>query len=59
MKITANASYGVCQVVATTSQPASDDFHHLDDRQFVDESSPTEKVVSYASIEAFMASSLL
>ena len=59
MKITANASYGVYEVVATTAQPASDDFRHLDDVLCVDESLPTEKVVSYLSIKAFMASSLL
>ena len=59
MKITASASYGVSQVVAATSQPASDGFGHLDDVRCVDDSLPTEEVVSNANFEAFMASSLL
>ena len=59
LKITASASYGVCQVVASTSQLATEDFHHLDGVRYVDDCSPSEKVVSYANIEALMASSLL
>ena len=58
MKIAANISDGVCQLVATISQLASDDFHHLDDIQCVDESLSTEKVVSYCMyprIQAVMA----
>ena len=50
-----NASHGVCQPVASTSQPASDNLHCLDDVRFLCDSSSTETVVSYPSIQAVKA----
>ena len=59
MKKAAHASYGVCQVVPTTSELASEHFHHLNDVRYVDDCSSSERVVSYSSVEVFMALSLL
>ena len=50
-----NDSHGVCQPVASTSQPATDDLHCHDDVRFLCDSSSTEIVVSYPSIQAVKA----
>ena len=50
-----NTFHGVCQPVASTSQPASNDFHCLDDVRFLCDSSSTETVVSSPSIQAVKA----